>query len=72
MKIDSQKHNRRSMRLEGYDYTLPGMDFITLVTHKRECLFGEVQDGVCHLHPQVSTKRHTMTRETEGIVDALQ
>jgi hypothetical protein len=45
MKIDSQKHNRRSMRLEGNDYTLPGMDFITLVTHKRECLFGEVLDG---------------------------
>ena len=33
------------MRLEGYDYTLPGAYFITLVTQHRECLFGEVVGG---------------------------
>jgi REP element-mobilizing transposase RayT len=33
---------RKSIRLPGYDYTLAGAYFITLVTWQRECLFGEV------------------------------
>lgn len=36
---------RRSIRLPGYDYTQPGAYFITICTHKRERLFGEVVDG---------------------------
>jgi len=35
-------HHRRSIRLHGYDYTQPGAYFITLCTHDRECLFGDV------------------------------
>jgi len=45
MKNESQNYHRSSMRLKGYDYSLPGAYFITLVTHQRECLFGEVVDG---------------------------
>jgi putative transposase len=45
MNIDRQEYHRRSMRLEGYDYSLPGAYFITLVTYNRECLFGEVANG---------------------------
>lgn len=45
MKIDPQKYHRRSMRLKGFDYSQPGAYFITLVTHHRECLFGEVVEG---------------------------
>jgi len=37
--------NRRSIRLQGFDYALPGAYFITIVTYQRECLFGEVVDG---------------------------
>ncbi len=33
------------MRLEGYDYSLAGMYFVTIVTQGREALFGEVIDG---------------------------
>ena len=33
------------MRLKGFDYSLPGAYFITVITHQRECLFGEVVDG---------------------------
>jgi putative transposase len=33
---------RKSIWLPGYDYTLAGAYFITLVTWQRECLFGEV------------------------------
>jgi putative transposase len=39
------KHRRRSIRLKGYDYTQPGAYFVTIVTHARACLFGEIVDG---------------------------
>jgi REP element-mobilizing transposase RayT len=38
-------HHRHSIRLKGYDYTLSGAYFITIVTHERECLFGEITNG---------------------------
>jgi len=34
---------RRSLRLQGYDYSQNGWYFITLCTHDRECLFGEIK-----------------------------
>lgn len=42
---DSQRHHRRSIRLRGYDYTQAGVYFVTIVTHGRECLFGDVVEG---------------------------
>jgi REP element-mobilizing transposase RayT len=39
-------HNRRSLRLTGYDYSQPGGYFITIRTHDRiEPLFGDAIDG---------------------------
>jgi REP element-mobilizing transposase RayT len=49
MKFDPQKHRRRSIRLQGYDYTLSGAYFITMVTYQRECLFGEIVNGEMRL-----------------------
>ena len=49
MKFDPQKHHRRSTRLKGYDYTLPGAYFVTLCTWQRECIFGEIVDGEIQL-----------------------
>jgi len=37
-------HHRRSIRLKGYDYSKAGLYFITICTHNRECLFGEIID----------------------------
>ncbi|WP_373499279.1 transposase [Desulfococcus sp.] len=37
-------HHRRSIRLQGYDYSQAGAYFITICTHIRECLFGEIKD----------------------------
>lgn len=51
MKYDPEKHHRRSIRLKGYDYSLPGAYFITICTHQRDLLFGEIMDGVMHLNP---------------------
>jgi hypothetical protein len=36
---------RRSLRFDGYDYSLEGAYFVTMITHQRECLFGEVING---------------------------
>jgi putative transposase len=50
MKFDPQKHHRRSIRLKGYDYTQPGAYFVTMVTHQREDLFGEIIEGEMRLN----------------------
>ncbi len=45
MGFDSKKHRRRSIRLEGYDYSQAGEYFVTLCTHRMRCLFGRVRNG---------------------------
>jgi len=42
MKFDSQKHHRRSIRLNDHDYAQPGGYFVTIVTYHRNMLFGEI------------------------------
>jgi len=42
MKYNRQIHNRRSVRLQNYDYSSEGAYFVTLCTQNRECLFGEI------------------------------
>ena len=39
MKYNPDKHHRRSIRLQGYDYSQPGIYFITICTQNRERLF---------------------------------
>ncbi len=48
--FDPKIHHRRSIRLQGYDYSQAGMYFITLCTQKRECLLGEIVDGHIQLN----------------------
>jgi putative transposase len=50
MKIEPQKHQRRSIRLKGYDYSQTGAYFVTMVVWQRECLFGEITDGDMRLN----------------------
>ncbi len=45
MNYDPNKHHRRSIRLKNYDYSQPGAYFITICTHNRQNLFGEIVDG---------------------------
>jgi REP element-mobilizing transposase RayT len=35
-------HRRHSIRLPGYDYSQSGAYFVTLVTHRRECILGKI------------------------------
>jgi REP element-mobilizing transposase RayT len=46
----SDPPRRRSIRLKGYDYTSAGAYFVTVCTHRREALFGEVADGTMGLN----------------------
>ena len=39
------RHNRRSIRLKGYDYSQAGAYFVTICTKDRISLFGEINDG---------------------------
>ena len=45
MTFNPDKHYRRSLRLQGYDYSQDGAYFVTICTHNRECLFGDIADG---------------------------
>jgi REP element-mobilizing transposase RayT len=48
--FDPDKHHRRSIRIKGYDYSRAGAYFVTICTHGRECLFGEIMDGEMRLN----------------------
>ena len=41
---------RRSLRLPAYDYAQAGAYFVTVCTHDRRCLFGDVVDGATRLN----------------------
>lgn len=51
MPYDPDRHHRRSIRLKGYDYALPGAYFVTLCTKDRTCFFGDVVDGLMRPGP---------------------
>lgn len=44
MTANPTNHKRRSIRLKDYDYTQNGAYFVTICTHQRACLFGEIHD----------------------------
>ena len=46
MGYNKETHHRRSMRLNGYDYSHQGAYFVTICTQNRECQFGEIMNGV--------------------------
>ncbi|MGB3491425.1 MAG: transposase [Elainellaceae cyanobacterium] len=50
MPFNSDRHHRRSIRLNGYDYSSPGAYFITICTYHRQCLFGDIIDGEMRLN----------------------
>jgi len=50
MKYNTEKHHRKSIRLKNYDYSKPGIYFVTICTKNREFLFGEIINGVIVLN----------------------
>jgi putative transposase len=59
MKHDHNIHHRRSIRLEGYDYSQTGAYFVTICAKDRECLFGDVVGGEMRLnrHGHIAANR---------------
>ena len=50
MKYNPDQHHRRSIRLQGYDYTQAGLYFITICIWQRECLLGHVINSTVELN----------------------
>lgn len=50
MTSDQNMHHRRSVRLQGYDYSQVGAYFVTVCTQARAFLFGDVVDGVMRVN----------------------
>ena len=50
MTYSSDRHRRRSIRLKGYDYRQAGAYFVTICTQDRECVLGDVSDGIVRLN----------------------
>ncbi len=50
MEYDPGRHHRRSIRLADFDYSQEGVYFVTICTHERECLFGEIHEGEMQLN----------------------
>jgi len=50
MKFDPKIHHRRSIRLQGYDYSQAGAYFVTIVAWQREVLFVEIVNGEMDLN----------------------
>ena len=46
MTYNPAKHNRRSIRLKGYDYAQSGLYVITICCHNRACVFGHIENGI--------------------------
>lgn len=47
---ESKQPTRKSIRLQDYDYGQPGLYFITICTHDKACLFGNVVDSEMELN----------------------
>jgi putative transposase len=64
MKFNPQIHHRRSIRLQGYDYTGPGAYFITIVAYQRQEIFGKVVNGEMQLTALGQIARDEWMRST--------
>jgi len=50
MQNQENHHQRKSIRLQEYDYARPGAYFVTVVSHRRKNIFGEIIDGELDLN----------------------
>lgn len=49
--MPSNNHHRRSIRLQGFDYSQPGGYFVTITVYQRENLFGSQPAETVNLNP---------------------
>ena len=70
-KYNPNIHHRRSIRLQGYDYSSEGLYFITICCHNKVCLFGHVMNGemVLNEYGQVAFNEWMKTPEIRPNVE---
>jgi len=49
MQFNPEKNHRRSIRLKNYDYASAGAYFVTICTHEKACLLGDIVNGQIQL-----------------------
>ncbi|HEY5614607.1 MAG TPA: transposase [Bacteroidota bacterium] len=42
MEYNPQRHNRRSIRVRGFDYSSEGGYFVTICAYQKKCIFGKI------------------------------
>ena len=50
-KFVNLQHRRKSFRLKNYDYTKPGLYYLTLCCQERAHLFGTIEEGILEHNP---------------------
>ena len=60
-------HNRKSIRLKNYDYSREGLYFITICSHNKECIFGEIIEGMDVIDKIASVPTITPDRPIKNI-----
>ena|SRR3989338_430943 len=61
--------HRRSIRLQGYDYSQAGAYFITICAQGKECLFGAIENGVMVLNESGRVVRDEWLKTAEARVE---
>ncbi len=61
--------NRQTIRLTGYDYTQNGYYFITICTHEKQHMFGNILVGAGHAPPD--SKKYMQLNELGEIVNSV-
>jgi putative transposase len=71
LKDNSKKHQRKSIRLSEYDYSFPNWYYITICTHERRNLFGNIKNGKIILNKfgNVVEEEWIRTKEIRKYVD---
>ena len=71
MKYNPEIYHRRSIRLQEYDYFQAGVYFVTICTHNRECLFGEIRGGAMRLNEvgKIVAREWVTTKEIRDEVE---
>ena len=71
MKDSSKKHQRKSIRLSEYNYSLPNWYYITICAYERRSLFGNIKNGKMILNKlgKVIEEEWMRTKEIRKNVD---
>lgn len=70
MSYNPNKHNRKSIRLKGYDYSQAGLYFITICCQDKAHLFGKIENGIMLLN-DFGQIAHNEWKYTEKIRDNI-